>query len=180
MVSINMKCQGVKFFICTVVLALPALVYGVDTGGMAPPLKSTRSYNTKDGKAISLDDFRGSAVLIDFWATWCGPCVSAMPHIQELYAKFNTKGLVVIAHTDSSSQDVGGFIKKKKLDFIFSIGTEIGKSWGVNGIPHAFLIDPSGKVVWHGHSASVREKDIEKALKNIGAAAVLRLKQFPK
>ncbi len=149
---------------------LPAL----DLGDQAPSLKSNKTYNTDSGDAIELTDQLGKVVLIDFWATWCGPCIAAMPHMVELHNKYADKGLVIIAHTDSSSTDIAGFIKKNNMAFVVSVasGRGIGDNFDVRGIPRAFLLDTQGKILWEGHSASVKEKDIEKALEKVSPLAL--------
>ena len=158
--------MNIKFMIILGVLIVTAGLHpGLEAGALAPSLGSKRSFNTDSGKAIKLDDLRGHVVLIDFWATWCGPCVSAMPHLIELHHKFSDQGLVIVAHTDESSEDIEGFIKKHGLPFAVSVGSDIGNSFGVNGIPHAFLLDHKGMVLWDGHSASVSADDIQSALK---------------
>ena len=120
-------------------------------GDPAPDLVVTKSYNTPDGGPVSLSKLRGQVVLIDFWATWCGPCVEAIPHVQELHAKHAKQGLVVLGHTDASSTDLEAFIKEKGITYAITVGPDIGQGYGVTGIPHVFLIDPAGKVAWHGH-----------------------------
>ncbi len=139
-------------------------------GSPAPELSSTTSFNTADGAAIKLANLRGKVVLIDFWATWCGPCVAAIPHMQELHDKFASKGLVVVGHTDTSSDNLEQFIASKKITYAISVGTEIGGSWGVSGIPHVFVIDPDGVIVWDGHPAELQESVLTEPLKRVRVA----------
>ena len=103
-------------------------------------------------------------VLVDFWATWCGPCVRVMPELIGLHKKYAAKGLVIIGHTDKSSKNVSGFIKNHKIPFIITVGSSVFKTYGVKGIPHAFLLDTNGVVLWRGHSGSIKTKNIEEAL----------------
>ncbi|HYE07139.1 MAG TPA: redoxin domain-containing protein [Planctomycetota bacterium] len=148
-----------------------------DVGAASPELSSTKSLNTPDGAAITIAGLRGKVVLVDFWATWCGPCVAAIPHMQQLHDKFASKGLVVVGHTDASSKGLEQFIADKKMTYPISIGTEIGGSWGVTGIPHVFVIDPDGVIVWHGHPGGLDESVLAEPLKRVrltsgGAAAI--------
>ncbi|MGJ5676898.1 MAG: TlpA family protein disulfide reductase [Nostochopsis sp.] len=153
-------------FIFTLVVAIS--IHGwsaVSVGSQAPDLSSSSSFNTEDGKAVRLESLRGQVVLIDFWATWCGPCVDAIPHMQELHDKFKDKGLVVIGHTDASSQGLPQFIEKKKITYPISVGKDIGNAYGVSGIPHVFLIDPNGKIAWDGHPAQLEEATVANLVK---------------
>ncbi len=146
-----------------------------EVGAASPELSSTKSLNTPDGAAIKIAGLRGKVVLVDFWATWCGPCVAAIPHMQELHDKFASKGLVVVGHTDASSKGLEQFIVDKKMTYPISVGTEIGGSWGVTGIPHVFVIDPDGVIVWHGHPGGLEESVLAEPLKRVrmtSAAAV--------
>jgi len=172
--------------ICTLLILFQCSVIAqagyLKKGTKAPSLGSASSYNTSSGKAINIESYKGLVVLVDFWATWCGPCIKAMPHMQELHHKYGKKGLVVIAHTDSSSRGVESYIKKNKFEFMFSIAGSkgIGKNYGVSGIPSACLIDVNGAVIWQGHSASVRESDVENALKKVSKGALMKLSSiFP-
>ncbi len=139
----------------------------VGVGDKAPSLGSTSSYNTAKGGPVELHALKGKVVLIDFWATWCGPCVDAIPHMQELHEKYESKGLVVIGHTDSSSRGLPAFIKEKGITYRMSVGEDIGTAYGVSGIPAVFLCDTTGKVLWAGHPMSMREDILVEALKEV-------------
>lgn len=148
--------------LCSLVLAAgePAI------GSLPPELGSDSTFNTPDGKGVALPALKGSVVLIDFWATWCGPCVAAIPHVQKLHDEYKDKGLVVIGHTDGSSRDLPTFIKSKQITYIISVGKDIGTGWGVSGIPHVFLVDAEGKVAWSGHPGSLDDALVAKLVKS--------------
>lgn len=120
---------------------------------------------------VTLASLRGRVVVIDFWATWCGPCVASIPHLIDLHNKYADQGLVIIGHTDGSSTDLEAFIKAKNMPYLISVGADIGDAYGVSGIPHVFVIDPDGKVAWEGHPASMQESVITTALKNVRLSA---------
>ena len=162
-----MRMSFVALLVATTVLVAgePAL------GSAAPDLGSTASFNTKDGGAMSLSALRGKVVVIDFWATWCGPCVAAIPHMQTLHDHYRDKGLVVIGHTDGSSRELPAFIAEHKITYAISVGKDIGDAYGVTGIPHVFLIDPAGKVAWHGHPSGLTDAMVEEQLKQVTLAA---------
>jgi thiol-disulfide isomerase/thioredoxin len=144
--------------------ALICLVVGLIAGEAAvgtfpPDLVVKRTINNPAGKGpVRLDAFLGKVVLIDFWATWCGPCKTAIPHLKELHEKYASQGLVVIGHTDESSDGLEEFVKSTSIPYLITIGTEIGGSWGVKGIPHVFVLDPDGRIAWSGHPGSLQEK----------------------
>ncbi len=140
------------------------------------PDSSARSAQSNVGKKLTevKADFlktkpvtAGKAMMVEFWATWCGPCVASIPHINEIHKKFESKGLVVIGLSQESNQVIKPFVKDKKMEY--NVGTDKGgklnKELGVQGIPHAVLVDKAGTIVWEGHPASLTDADIEKALK---------------
>lgn len=155
-----------------VLSTLCTAVWGVAVGNPAPDIGSQRTLNTDDGKGVTVKQFRGRVVLIDFWATWCGPCVASIPHVEKLHQKYGDKGLVVIGHTDASSQGLEKMIKEKGMSYIVSVGTNIGDAYGVKGIPAVFLIDARGKIAWNGHPSSLNDSTIETLLKDVDPMAM--------
>jgi thiol-disulfide isomerase/thioredoxin len=112
---------------------------------MAPPF----AIDTLDGQHISMDDLTGKVVLLDFWATWCGPCREAMPHIREIAKKFQGQPLVVLSVSlDSDEQKWKEFISKNGMTWLHyrdgGPSGSIANLFGVKAIPHAFTIDADG------------------------------------
>jgi cytochrome c biogenesis protein CcmG, thiol:disulfide interchange protein DsbE len=95
-------------------------------------------------------DVRGKFVLIDFWATWCGPCIRAIPELNYLAKQF-PNDLVVIGISSESEATVRD-MTDPVIQYYSAVDTKgrTKKSVGVSGIPHVLLIDPSGKVCWQG------------------------------
>ena len=93
---------------------------------------------------------QGQFVLIDFWATWCGPCRKAIPELNALHKKFGDK-LVVIGLSDEPEAKVKG-MTTPKMDYAVAIDTQarMKRAVGVTGIPHVLIIDPQGIVRWEG------------------------------
>lgn len=113
----------------------------------------------------TLADLRGSAVLLEFWATWCGPCRAQIPHLNELHGTYAERGLVVLGVNFGEQQAVvEPFVKANAIAYPIGFDGAAAKRYGVRGIPQAFLIDPDGTIVWAGHPAKVAAGDIERAL----------------
>ncbi len=127
------------------------------------------------GSTVSIKNLKGKVVLIDFWATWCPPCVAAMPHMKELYAKYKAKGVEFIGVSLDNSKEQGGldelkkFVKEKQIawpQYYQGKGweSEFSMSWGINGIPCVFVVDAEGKL-YSVDAGRDPEKAISEALK---------------
>ena len=112
-------------------------------------------------------DTEGKPMIVEFWATWCPPCRESIPHLNEIYAKYKDKGLQVVGITDEARAKIIKF--KKEVPIEYSVGLDVcgkySKPFGIQGIPHAVLVDKSGKVVWEGHPMSLKDSQIEEILK---------------
>ncbi len=109
-------------------------------------------FSLKDlgGRTVSLSSMRGRVVLLNFWATWCPPCVAEMPSLNRLYGQMRAKGLEVIAvSVDRSADDVREFIGKKGFNFtvLMDEGSSVARRYRVFSTPTTFLIDKNGNVV---------------------------------
>ncbi len=160
--------------ICALVIASAIFCFSqagepLAVGSAAPQLGAKKTYNVPAGKVLDLPSLKGHVVVVDFWATWCGPCVAAIPHMQQLWDKYKTKEVAVIGHTDGSSENLPEFIKAKGITYPISVGTDIGNAYGVSGIPHVFVIGHDGKILWHGHPAELKDEVIDQALAKVPA-----------
>ncbi|MEY2784268.1 MAG: hypothetical protein RL277_472 [Planctomycetota bacterium] len=112
---------------------------------------------TAAGKTVKLSDYKGKTVVLDFWATWCGPCKAALPHASELAAKYRDQGVVVLAScTNDDPAEFATFVEKAAVQYpelIFGCDM-LGRSperasrklYGVSGIPQMFVINKDGVV----------------------------------
>jgi len=124
-----------------------------------------------DGKQVRLSDFRGKAVLLNFWATWCAPCKIEMPWFVDLQKQYAPQGLQVIgvAMDDSGEDAIAKFAKEMAINYPVLVGKEtVGDAYGgVEFLPTTFIIDRQGKVVERVFGLAGRsefEDNIKKAL----------------
>ena len=124
--------------------------------GSAPHLTQTSmapdfTLESLDGKSMRLSDLRGKAVLLNFWATWCGPCKIEMPWFVELQQQYGSQGLQIVgvAMDDASKEDIAKFAKDMGVNYPILIGKEsVGDAYGgVPALPESFFIGRDGKVV---------------------------------
>ena len=124
-----------------------------------------------DGKKLKLSDLRGKAVLLNFWATYCGPCKIEMPWFVELQKEYGPQGfeIVGVAMDDASTEDIAKFAKEMGVNYPILLGQEsVGESYGgVSVLPTTFFLDRDGKLIAREfglQSRSVFVDHIKKAL----------------
>jgi thiol-disulfide isomerase/thioredoxin len=108
-------------------------------------------------------------VAIDFWATWCGPCRAAIPHVNELTEKYG-QDILFVGISDEKEAEFTAGMKKQKLkagDFKYPLAIDPAatlkeKFFGIRGIPHMAIFSADGIVRWQGHPMSLQEEDIDK------------------
>jgi cytochrome c biogenesis protein CcmG/thiol:disulfide interchange protein DsbE len=120
---------------------------GVNPGDAAPAIE----FPLVDGSGVGrLSDHLGKVVLINFWATWCAPCVEELPALQRLYEKLGPKGLVVLAvGVDDHAEQLLSFKQRYGLSFPILVDEEGGikSSYRVSGVPESFVVGRDGKLL---------------------------------
>ncbi len=114
---------------------------------------------------LKLSSMKGKVVVVEFWATWCGPCRASIPHLKELNAKYASKGLTLVSLTDERAEVAEPFVKQNGMDYAIGTDSTTSNDYGVTGIPHAVVVGKDGKVAWEGHPMNGLDKAIEAALK---------------
>lgn len=154
---------------------LGAVLFSVSTqaatAGPAPEL----NLPTKDG-TVSLSDMRGKVVLLDFWASWCGPCRQSFPWMNDMQTKYGDQGFEVIAvNLDQESEAAAEFLSKIPASFTVAYDPdgETPQAYEVMGMPSAYLIDRDGQI----HSQHIGFHDDRKDNYEADIRSLLRAEQ---
>ncbi len=148
-------------FIGTIMLLLPSFIFSADlspedftANGLQPLKEGTKlvDFELKDlsGKDVSLSDFEGKVVFLNFWATWCGPCRIEMPSMQEVYTLLKHRGFEIVAvNLQENRKTVQKFVDELGLTFTILLDSkgQVGSMYGARSIPTTYLINREGNVV---------------------------------
>jgi thiol-disulfide isomerase/thioredoxin len=130
-------------------------------GIMAPAIQIDEWITPQPPRQSDLD---GHVYVLEFWATWCPPCVQSIPHMIELADKYKDKAVPFIAlSVDSSSEPVKKMVNDKGINYYVGMDNGLSGKYSVRSIPSAFIIGRSGRVVWQGHPM---KSDFEIAIVN--------------
>ena len=163
----GVRYKGKSYYFCN---AKEVAEFKKDPESFMPPVLPRPATSLKlklvDGSPASLADYKGKVILVDWWATWCAPCVAGMPDVQKLYTKYADKGFVAagISIDEEGAKKVKPFLQKKKFTYpILLDDSGQWKSWGIRRIPALFLVDKDGQIVkqWIGKTD---KREIESAV----------------
>lgn len=143
----------IKVILVTLVFGLTTNAYAQTSlkAGMDVPNFEVASLD--GGATISPASLKGKIYLVDFWATWCSPCVKALPELQSLYNQYSANGFTIVSLSmDQSTNAVSAFRKKKPMPWSNGfleggLENEIAQAFKVSGLPAAYLVDQNGKII---------------------------------
>ena len=116
------------------------------------PLPPARDFAFPDlaGKTVSLSAYKGQVVLVDFWATWCDPCIEELPELKALHERYKGRGFTLLAISMDAlgAKAVSSFVKEHAVPYpVLLSGGEAPEGWPMHGIPTAFLVNRDGLIV---------------------------------
>lgn len=149
-----------KWIICMAIAAAAAgFVNAQEAGEKAPEPALERLLQAPESAEVSWEKLRGKAVVLEFWATWCGPCILAIPHLNELAEKFEGKPVQFIAVTNENAGTVERFVKRRSIRAWIGLDKDgsTNRAYGVKAIPRTFLIDAHGTIRAAMHPMALNE-----------------------
>lgn len=163
-------------FVLGACLLLPAIAAFADGGEAAPPF----SLQTLDGKTVTRDSLKGKVVLLDFWATWCGPCLKALPELKDLRQKNAGQPLVIVSvSVDEDKKTVQDFASKNGMDWLQAWDGQMKavSAFRVSSFPSYVILDSEGHIAYRqqgwapGRSAEALGAAVTKALESVHKTA---------
>ena len=157
-----------KLGLAALIISHAAVATAAEIGDPAAPLQIAEWLK---GDAVDLAAVKGKKiVVVEFWATWCGPCIQSIPHLTEMQQKYSDRGVVFVGVTSEAANVAKPFVDKMGAKMDYTVAADDGrkttdgylKAYGVNGIPHAFIVGRDGNIAWHGHPMDGLDKELEK------------------
>ncbi len=152
---------GLAGLLAILVVSLVGTGKPLDAGAAAPRTVGT----TLDGGQLDLASFRGHFVVVNVWATWCGPCLHEMPDFVEQAKVWQPKGVQFVGlAADSPKDDIPVVAAKMGLNYpVMPIDAKTANAWNAKAFPSTYIVDPNGKVAW-SVAGGITAKDLDQAL----------------
>jgi peroxiredoxin len=143
----------------TALLVTLPLAAAVDTNSPAPDF----TLNAQSGKPVELTQFKGQVVMLNFWASWCGPCRQEMPLLDSIYKKYGKLGFTMIGvNVEPDSKAANDWLKQTPVTFpiLYDTDSKVSKLYGVSGMPSTVIVDRKGTVrmIHHGYKPGDEEE----------------------
>lgn len=146
MKHVNLLYRLVKVILIAGILFVPAWLYAAPRSGQAAP---NFKLSTTSGQQVSLEGYRGSVLVLDFFATWCQPCRISIPHLVEMNNKYGKQGLQVLGMSadEDGEKAVKAFANQYRITYPIALAGESTQvDFGVRSVPVMFVIDKKGRV----------------------------------
>lgn len=143
------RMRAIALLALALVLALAGCAPGGSVGNQKGNVAQDFSLATLGGGAGNLRDYRGHVVVLNFWASWCGPCRAEMPDMQAVYSEMREQGLVVVGvNQGEPKEQVAGFAREFGLTFpiLLDENQSIARMYGVRAYPTTFVLDRNGSI----------------------------------
>ena len=140
-----------------------------NASGEAPEVSAGTWINTDSFK---LADHKDKIVIVEFWATWCPPCRTSIPHLKTLYNEYKDKGVMMVSLSQEPADTINEFNKKAGMNWIIGAESTSGADYGVSGIPAAYIV-VDGKIAWNGHPMGGLDAELKKIVEARGGAAAV-------
>jgi peroxiredoxin len=136
----------------------------------AKPLTLSLKFTDIHGKSVTLSDYKGKVLVVDFWATWCPPCRKEIPGLIALYDAYKARGLVVVGVSmDDSTSDIRKFAKKIGMNYPILIGNghdDLEPAFGPLPLPNAFVISRDGRICFK-HEGMTEKDELEREIEEL-------------
>jgi thiol-disulfide isomerase/thioredoxin len=139
-----------RFPLAALLAALVAVAWPADATDGSPPAPEFKLANRAGGE-LSLSGLKGQVVMINFWASWCGPCRKEFPALDQIYSKYKPMGFQMVAiNVESEKADAERFLGQTPVSFpiLFDPDNKVSGNYGVSAMPTTFLVDRQGRLRW--------------------------------